>query len=196
MSSLMPRWILCARMLLALLVAPPGFAAHAAELDGMQLPEIVQQDGRTLYLNGYGLRTYSLLGLHIYVAALYLEHYSDNPAEILHSPEIKLLTIMFERNVAADTARRAWREGLDNNCEAPCHLDPAAVDQFLAAIPAMHTGDNYSILITSRGATVTVSGRPIGIIPHPQLAEAMLATFLGPRPASARLKQELLRGHP
>jgi hypothetical protein len=176
-------------------VLPVCIAARAAELDGVQLPEALQAAGTTLHLNGYGLRTYSLLGIHIYVAALYLEHPSTDPEQIIRSPETKLLIVRFERNVSADQARDAWRDGLENNCQAPCRLDPNDVARFLAEIPAMHVGDNYSLLFTSHGATVTVSGRQVGIIPRPVFAETMLATFLGPRPASEKLKQELLTGH-
>lgn len=73
------------------------FAARPAELDGVQLPDTLQVDGRTLHLNGYGLRTYSILGIHIYIASLYLEHLSTNPEEIIRSPETKLLLVRFER---------------------------------------------------------------------------------------------------
>ena len=48
-------------------------------LDGVQLPATLQVDGKSLQLNGFGLRTYSLLGIHIYVAALYLEHLGTDP---------------------------------------------------------------------------------------------------------------------
>jgi Chalcone isomerase-like len=178
-----------------IILAPVWFAAHAAKLDGVQVPNTLQVDGKTLHLNGSGLRTYSILGIHIYVASLYLEHLSTNPEQIIRSPETKLLTVRFEHNVSADQARRAWRDGLDNNCEAPCHLDPDEIGRFLAMVPAMHAGDNYSLLFTQAGVTVTVSGKPIGTITQPQFAEAMLATFLGPKPASPRLKRELLRGH-
>jgi Chalcone isomerase-like len=54
-------------------------AAHAAELDGVQFPDTQLVDGKTLHLNGYGLRTYSILGIHIYVAGLYVEHLSTDP---------------------------------------------------------------------------------------------------------------------
>ena len=176
-------------------VFSPWFGARAAELDGVQMPDTLQVDGKTLHLNGFGLRTYSILGIHIYVASLYLEHPSTNPEQIIQSPETKLLTVRFERDVSADQARRAWRDGLDNNCEAPCHLNRDEVGRFLAVVPAMHAGDNYSLLFTQSGATVTVSGKLIGTITQPQFAEAMLATFLGPKPASPRLKRELLQGH-
>ena len=182
-------------LIICAIIAPVWFVVHAAELDGVQLPDTLQVDGKSLHLNGFGLRTYSLLGIHINVAGLYLEHLSTDPEEIVRSPDTKLLTVRFERSVSADSARTAWREGLENNCEAPCRLDPEDVDRFLAMVPTMHAGDNYSILFTQHGAIVTVSGRQIGTISQPHFAEAMLATFLGPRPASLRLKQQLLQGH-
>jgi hypothetical protein len=177
-------------------VAPLWFAAQAAELDGVQLPDTIEAGGKTLQLNGFGRRTYSFLGIHVYVASLYLEHLSTNPEQILRSPETKLLIVRFERSVSAEDARKAWRNGFANNCQAPCHLDPADVERFLAEVPAMQEGDVFSLLFTPQGAKVTVGGKSIGTVPKPQFAEAMLATFLGPRPAAPNLKQALLRGHP
>ena len=185
----MPVFFLCGLIIIAPCVA------HAATLGGVQVPTTLQVDGKTLHLNGYGLRNYSILGIHIYVARLYLEQLSTNPEEIIRSPETKLLLIRFDHNVSAEQARNAWRIGLANNCNTPCHLDPADVEKFLAVVPAMHRGDNYSLLFERGTATVTVSGRLIGTITSPQFADAMLATFLGPKPASPRLKQELLEGH-
>ncbi len=172
------------------------FAAHAADLDGVQVPATLQAGGKTLYLNGLGLRTYSILGIHIYAASLYLEHLSTNPQEIIQSPETKLLAVRFEHIVSADQARNSWRTGLENNCIAPCQLDPHDVETFLSQVPEMHAGDNFYLLFTQNGATVTVNGQQIGTIPRRQFAEAILATFLGPHPASPTLKHELLAGHP
>jgi hypothetical protein len=170
--------------------------AQAAEFDGVQIPDTMQVGGKTLHLNGFGPRTYSLLSIHIYVVSLYLEHPSSNPEQILRSPETKLLIVRFDHNVSAEKAREAWRDGLRNNCVSPCRLDPADVQRFLAEVPAVRAGDVFTLLFTRRGATVGLGGRRIGFIPKPQFVNAMLATFLGPRPASPRLEQDLLRGHP
>lgn len=175
---------------------PVGRVARAAEPGGVQLPDTLEVNGRRLILNGYGLRTYSILGIHIYVAGLYLEHPSTNPEQIIHSPETKLLAIRFVHDVTADAARKAWRDGFADNCVAPCQLDPNDVARFLAYVPAMRDGDNYSLLFTRDGVSVAVNGRQVGVISKRQFADAMLATFLGPRPASERLKQNLLQGHP
>ena len=178
------------------IIAPAWLVAHAAVIDGVQLPETVQVNGKTLQLNGYGLRTYSFLDIHIYIASLYLEHPSTDPEAILNSSETKLLTVRFERTVSADRAREAWRHGFENNCLAPCQLDPQDVERFLAEVPAMHDGDDFSLLFTRSGAIVSVNGKLVGTISKPQFAEAMLATFLGPKPGALSLKRELLRGHP
>ena len=145
-------------------------------------------------MNGFGLRTYSFLRIHIYVAGLYVEHLSTDPNEIIASPETKLLDIWFEHNISASDARKAWLQGLKNNCTDPCRLEPGDVARFLAAVPAIHAGDDYSMIFARNGATVTVNGHRSGMISRPLFATAMLATFLGPAPASERLKRELLGG--
>jgi hypothetical protein len=175
--------------------APVCVTARAAELDGVELPSTLQADGKKLQLNGYGLRLYSIFRIHIYVAALYLEHLSTNAEAILQSPETKLVSVQFVHSVSAEAARDSWRKGFENNCEAPCHLDPEDIERFLAEVPAMPEGANFSILFTQQGATVNVNGHPYGIIPKPDFARAVLATFLGPAPASPPLKAALLQGH-
>jgi len=195
------RWLSCIPILimvslLTILTAMPfRHAAHAAELDGVQVPDALQVNGKTLYLNGFGLRTYSIFDVHIYVASLYLEHLSASPDEIIGSPETKLLTVRFEHNISADRARNAWRENFEKNCVAPCQLDPNDVERFLSEVPAMHEGDRFYLLFTQNGAAVTVNGQQIGTFSKRDFAEVMLATFIGPKANLPKLRQELLRGH-
>jgi len=169
--------------------------AHAAELDGIQFPDSVKVEGKTLVLNGIGQRLYSFLRVPIYVAALYLQQPSTDATAILNSSQVKLLTIKFQHSVSAEDARNAWRNGFNNNCVAPCHLDADAIARFLAAIPAIRAGDVYIFLFTPDGVRVYANNRPLGVIPRPHFAQAILATFLGPRPAALPLKEALLRGH-
>jgi hypothetical protein len=178
---------------LAAAALTPFCAIRAAELGGVTMPDTRTVDGTQMLLNGIGLRTYSILHIHIYVAGLYLENRSDNADSILHSPERKLLDIRFLRNVDVEEARKAWREGFEHNCRPPaCSLDPQDVQRFLAAVPAIHRGDETLLSFTSKGVDVTFAGQPLGDITDPHFAETILATFLGPVPPTARLKRELL----
>jgi hypothetical protein len=145
-----------------------------------------------MLLNGIGLRTFSILGVPIYVAGLYLEKYDSDADTILRSRERKLLDIRFLRDVDAENARKAWRDGFEQNCKTPCSLNPLDVQRFLAAIPSVHKGDETALLFTSRGVEVKFNGQPRGDIADPHFAETMLATFIGPEPPTTRLKRELL----
>lgn len=166
--------------------------AGAAVLDGISLPETGTLGGTELRLNGIALRTYSWLRIHIYVAGLYLEHPTHDAEAILDSPGKKLLVVRFVHDVSAEDARRAWQEGFDGNCHPPCRLAPADVARFLAAVPAMRAGDHSTLAFTPGGVSITLNGQTVGTISNPMFARAVLATFIGPDPPTARLKRELL----
>lgn len=182
------------RLILAIVVVLPLSAARAAQLDGVWMPDARVVNGTPMVLNGMGLRTYSFLGIRIYVAGLYLEQRSNNSQMILHSRKMKLLDIRFLRDVDAANARRAWRNGFADNCKAPCYLDPNDVARFLAAVPAVRRGDDSRLLFTANGVRVTLNGRLFGQVSDPHFAEMILATFIGPEPPTARLKRGLLGG--
>ena len=169
------------------------YPVRGAVLDDVAMPEIRLVDGVRLRLNGMGLRTWSVFGIHIYVAGLYLEHRSDNPNAILHSPEPKVLDIRFLRDVDADRARSAWRDGFANNCRPPeCYLDLQDIERFLTEVPPIHRGDETTMTFTSKGVSVTFNGRSLGDIADHHFAETLLATFLGPVPPTQQLKRALL----
>ncbi len=162
---------------------------------GEQIPDTVAVSRTTLYLNGIGLRTYSVLKIPVYAASLYLEHLSDNSDDIIRSPGIKLLAIRFRRGVSADMARDAWRKSLQISCIAPCNLDPEDVERFIAQVPAMHAGDTYHLLFRQNAATVSLNGQQIGTIFKRQFADAILAVFLDIHTELPGLRQGLLGGH-
>jgi hypothetical protein len=169
-----------------------AISAGAGTLDGVSLPDTATLGGTELRLNGIALRTYSWLRIRIYIAGLYLENPAHDAEAILRSPEKKLLVVRFIHDVDAEDARKAWREGFDDNCRAPCHLAPADVTRFLAAVPAMRSGDRSTLAFTPAGVAITMNGENVGTISDPMFANAVLATFIGPHPPTERLKRELL----
>ena len=158
------------------------------------MPDTQVVDGRKLLLNGIGLRTYSIFYIHIYVAGLYLGHRSDDPESILQSPDYKLLLIRFLRDVSAEQARTAWRDGFEQNCRSPCVLASMPVRQFLEEVQPIHKGEEAALLFTPAGVAVTLNGQLIGRINDPNFAKLMLSTFIGRSPPTLRLKRELLGG--
>ncbi|MEJ1975324.1 MAG: chalcone isomerase family protein [Acetobacteraceae bacterium] len=174
---------------LALGRLPP---AQAADLAGVSMPEAQHLDGIDFRLNGIGLRTYSILGIHIYVAGFYLEHPSRDAEAVLHSPQAKLLVIHFVHNVDLAGARKAWQEGFEQNCDAPCPVPQAEIDRFLAAVTPMQAGQDSTLLFTQSGLRITIDGHAIGTVPDPDFSRLILATFIGREPPTPRLKRQLL----
>lgn len=173
-----------------LLLAASG--AGAAELGGVALPDTSVVSGVPLHLNGIGLRTYSLLRIHIYVAGLYVQRPSHDAEAILDSPEEKMMLFHFIHDVDVEDARKSWQEGFEDNCLLPCHIAPDDEARFLAAVPPMRAGDSSALIFAPGRLTVTVNGRVVGTITNPMFAWAVLATFIGPKPPTEALKRGLL----
>jgi len=166
--------------------------ARAASLEGVTFADRETIAGKTLLLNGMGLRTASIFNISVYVAGLYLETPSHDAEAILRSSGDKLLKLQFLRDLEAKDARRAWSEGFQRNCPTPCHLDENAVARFLDSVPPVLRGDVARFHFSAAGVTVTLNGRPLGSVSDMYFARVILATFIGTHPATPTLKDALL----
>ena len=187
-------WLRAAAIAAALAVA--GLApAEARDLDGVSLPDSLEVGGAKLVLNGIGVRTFSIFNIHIYVAGLYLEHPMRDGEAILNSPGVKALEMRFIHDADADNVRKAWAEGFESNCVAPCHLPADAVAQFLANARGVRKGDTSRIVFTRDYASIAVNDEVLGKVTDPQFIRTILATFIGPVPPTEGLKRGLLGGN-
>jgi len=97
--------ILLVALLLALLLALP---AAAGQLEGVTLPDQVSVSGRTLVLDGLSLREATVLIVNVYVAGLYVEAKSSDPAVILKVDQTKQLVMKFVRSVRSEELAERW----------------------------------------------------------------------------------------
>ena len=74
-------------VVIAVVVLAAAVDLRAATLAGVTLPDSTQVAGKTLVLNGVGLRTKFVV--KVYVAGLYLEQKSSDPNAILKSDSPK-----------------------------------------------------------------------------------------------------------
>jgi hypothetical protein len=173
--------------LLLLLAAP----VPAREVAGVPVPETLDAGGRTLQLNGAGLRTRFFV--EVYVGALYLERRSDDAVALLTADEPWAVTLVFRRDVGHHAILEAFLSAFEQN--SPGQLDRLRpqLEIFHAILEDLKQGQAMRLhylpgtgttLTSPGGATATVPGRPFG--------EAILRTWLGEHPADARLKDALL----
>src|SRR4051794_13882630 len=107
-------------LICGLAVALTASRALAAEISAVKLPDQVTVGGKTLKLNGLGLRQATFIKFNVYAAGLYLENPSHDGEAIANSDQTKSIQMVFMRDVTAKQMSDAFEEGFDHNCVAGC----------------------------------------------------------------------------
>jgi hypothetical protein len=163
----------------------------AASVSGVTFPDTASVDGKTLSLNGMGVRVKGMF-FKVYVAGLYVEQKSNDAAAILKSDQTKRLLMQFTRSVSKEQLNDSLREGLEANAPAALKSMKAEFDQVLGAMGAYNEGEQVSITYTpGKGTTLGVKGKDVLTIPGKEFADAIFSIWLGPKPPTADLKNKL-----
>src|SRR5262245_8730126 len=113
--------------------------ALAKELAGVSLPETANVEGRTLHLNGMGVRTKFFF--KVYVAGLYLEKPARSGDLAATSEQAKRMELRMLRDVERAKITEAIGEGFQKNSRAQLPSLKARLDRFSAMIPNLRAGD-------------------------------------------------------
>lgn len=175
-------------LLAILLLAATG---HAAEVGGVALDPTVSVNGRTLSLNGYGLRTKFFF--KVYAGALYTAKRVSSAEELLRNADDKLIRMHFiHGKVEKEKITGAFAEGFGNN--APDVAGSGEAKTFLSFFTTdFRKGDIVDLVLGADGTVVAKqNGKVLGTIASAKLANAILSIYVGPKPADADLKKGFL----
>jgi len=176
-------------VLIALLTA--SVVADAATLASVTLPDSAQVAGKTLVLNGVGLRTKFIV--KVYVAGLYLEQKSSDAAAILKSDAPKRLVMHFVRDVSRNQMTDAFQEGFDKNSPDAAKSMKPDIDRLLAAVDDIREGQEMVFTyLPGTGTTMSINGKDKVTIASPAFAAVVFSLWLGPKPPNADLKKGIL----
>jgi len=166
-------------LLIALTLALPLLAATLA---GVKMDDSIAVNGRSLVLNGVGLRKKLLI--KVYVGALYLPAKQSNPAIVLATDEPRRMVMHFLYSVSQKQMAEAWDEGLKQNTPNASVEVQAAFKTLSAWMEPIPSGNRLVLTyIPGSGTTVEVNGKSKGILPGKATSDAILATWIGPDPA-------------
>jgi len=85
----------------------------AGEAAGVKIPDTVTVEGKTLKLNGAGLR--KKVVFKVYVAGLYLETASKDSAAVISSDQFKSMRLWILRSLKGSQITEAIVEGFEKN---------------------------------------------------------------------------------
>lgn len=177
-------------LLICILLAAP--AAWAGKLAGVAMPDSIVVDGKSLVLNGMGIRKATIFHVKVYVAGLYLETKSRSAEDIIRSEQVKRLDLVLVRDVDRDDIVDVWRKGFKNNGADMAKLK-ARFDQLVSWMSDLKERDSLTFLYQpGRGLTVVLRGQTKGTIAGADFAAAILSVWFGRDPADDDLKDALL----
>ena len=168
-------------LLLSLMLLVP-IAASAVELGGVNMEDKTVVNGQTLVLNGAGLR--KKFFIKVYVGGLYLPAKMSNPASILASDTPRRMVMHFLYSVSKDQMCEAWEEGLEANTPNASAEVKAAFKTLCSWMDAIPNGNRLVLTyVPGTGTVVEVNGKVKGTLPGKPTADAIVSTWIGPKPA-------------
>lgn len=186
--------VVAAAVVWALGAHVPALGA-AGELAGVTLPDQVTVEGRTLVLNGMGLRQATILRVRVYVGGLYLEARSSDASQIIASEGPKRLVLHFVRDVGRENLVEAWNEGFAKSAGPGLAALRDRVATLNGWMVDVKRGDNLTFTqIPGKGVAVEVKGEVKGMLAGADFARALWGIWLGDRPPNPELKKGLLGG--
>jgi len=183
--------------LATILILALATTATAGTKAGVTMPDTIRVGDKQLTLNGMGLREATFLNVDVYVAGLYLERVSSDPATIISSPQTKRVVMHFVRDVDRSDIVKAWNEGFAKNATVKLATIKPLIAQLNSWMPDCKKG--MDVIFTyepGKGLAVDIGGTRKGVINNDDFARSMFAVWLGPNPPTKDLKKGMLGRHP
>ena len=180
--------VLLLALLFVLLLAG---TAPALEIAGVPIEPSVTVNNHMLKLNGSGIR--KKFFVKVYIGSLYASKRIASAADAFHDNGDKLIRMNFlHSKVGKEKIIEAFSEGFANN--SPDLIGSPDVKRFLSLFTAdFNRGDVVDLILGADGiVAASHNGQSLGSITSAKLARAVLAIYLGDKPADEALKKGML----
>lgn len=176
-------------MLLATLAVPQ---ADAAELAGVTMPDTATVAGKSLVLNGMGLR--EKFFIDVYVGGLYLPAKTKDAASAISQDVPKRIKMHFiYSEVSKEKLTGAFDDGFD--AVGARESQASGLAKLNAMMETVKSGETITLdYEPGVGSHISVKGVKKGTIAGVEFMQALWGVYLGPSPPTGALKKGLLGG--
>jgi Chalcone isomerase-like len=169
------------RLILAGALALSAATAGAATVAGAKIEDTVSVNNQNLVLNGAGLRKKFVV--KVYVGALYLPNKQTSATSILAADAPRRMVMHFLFDVDKEKMAEAWSEGLTANTPNASAEVKTAFKTLSSWMEDMKEGQRIVLTYApGTGTTVEVNGKNKGTLGGKAVADAILNTWIGPKP--------------
>lgn len=155
--------------------------AGAATIAGVKFDDTVTVGSQKLVLNGAALRKKFVV--KVYAGALYLPSKQNNAAAIIAADAPRKQVMHFLYDVDMGKMSEAWEEGLTANTPNASAEVKTAFRTLGSWMEDMKEGQRIVLTYApGTGTTVEVNGKNKGTLGGKAVADAILNTWIGPKP--------------
>jgi hypothetical protein len=155
------------------------------------MPDTQPVAGKTLVLNGLGLRTKYMV--KVYVAGLYLEQKSSDANAIIKADAPKRIVLQFVHAVTKGEMTGAFNDSFNDNTPDAVKTMKPDIDKLFGAIGDVKVGDQMIFTyVPGTGTTYAQGGQDKVTIPGAAFGQVMFSVWLGPKPPTSDCKKGML----
>lgn len=180
------------KLITTLLLICLSLPTWAANIAGVDIPDSFETQGKSLSLNGAGVRKKWMF--KVYVGALYTEASSSDAKAIINADEHQAIKLVMLRDVSGEKMAAAISEGFANVVD----INEPNVAKQLADF-SQTFGDEAKdgtvydfIYVKGQGLNVFVNGKKAKQMPGLDFKKTLFSVWLGEKPAQSNLKAAML----
>jgi len=164
--------------------------APAKEIEGVKVPGKLQVSGKSLTLQGAGVRQVTFLGfpVKVYVGAFYASQQVTSLDNAVSAPKPMQFDFTFLRSVGQSDVTKSWNAqfAASNTYTYPGFEQDLA--KFVAAFGPLNNGDVESVRLLDGETQVFDKGQLKATIPGQNFQKAFLSLWFGSKPVTPELK--------
>jgi len=181
------------RFIVLLILLGTFLNGHAAEIGGVQMPDLIETEQGVLILNGAGIRTKFFLD--VYVGGLYLRRKHFNPAEIVAADEpmairLQVVSAMITAQVMAQATREGFSKATGGNITP---IQPE-IETFITVFSEkINKNDVFDLIyIPAKGVAAYKNTKPYTVTKGLPFKQALFGIWLCDNPVQQSLKKAML----
>ncbi|MCG8418857.1 MAG: chalcone isomerase family protein [Proteobacteria bacterium] len=183
-------YLLPTMLVILLAWSAPALAGQKA---GITMPDTIKVAGKTLVLNGLGLREATIFNVDVYVAGLYVESKSKNGDAIAASRGVKRMHLKFKRDVDQDDMAEAWNTGFKKVAKKDWNALKDRVATLRKWMEDIHKGKSLILTyVPDKGVKVEINGKVKGVIAGDDFARALFSIWIGRNSPYGSMRSGLL----
>jgi len=173
-----------------------AMSAHAADIGGVKVEDTATVAGKTLVLNGGGMR--QIFVVKVYAAALYLSEKKTSAADVQALTTPKRVALHIQREVNSEEFGQLFITSMNKNSskeeKAKVINQTVKFGEMFASLPPVKKGDIVTLdWVPGSGTVSTLNGKQIGeTLPDIAFYNAVLRIWIGENPVQSDVKRGLL----